>query len=288
MEKSPKISVMHYLNKKVKPMLTTYLDSGRQILAYPIYYYITIKRKTIHKPSNIGDYCSENDFNGNNNPVITDMKNEVKTITKICELFLSDYERGKGNTQIKLLSNRGFTAKDEFINGLNSYIEYYSTSITFPLDEYIDNKADKYLFEKVLNVLDLSMIDNQIFSFKFGKDVYGYEKKCKFYEKNLDNNLLGLFLLYDILYCAERSKENYKQKYGGNFPIIEWFTGDLKTEIKKIVLKELNNNNFPLNWVQVNRKLNIDENHINEKFIKLLDEILTPEYQIKNKLESNI
>jgi len=294
MERKPKISVTHYLNKKVKPIEDGVInDSGifepTGELMYPIYYYITIKRKTIHKPSKFEHYITEKEFE-NRNITFADIgslneaiRNEIRIISKTCELFLSDYDKNRVNNDIQALSNRGFNAKDEFINGLNSYIEFYTSSISDCIEKYTNREIERFLFSKMANFLDLSMFENKRLKFDFGK--YAVITDSLFFEKNLTGDTLGLFYMNEIIYSAQMGIDvSINNKYGGNFPIIEWFKGDLKSTVSKILLNEKDLfKGVVVDLQAIKQKLNIDENYIKEKFIPLLDEILTPEYQIKNR-----
>lgn len=132
MNRPPKISVKHFLNKKAK---------GQSI--FPIYYYITIKRRTITKPSCIG-YSTETDFeSGKYNAQIN---KEVEELTAICEKFISDFDNGKierGLLEYSTLGyqagkRRGFNSKDDFTNGLNMYIEAYTQPFVDFLNECIN------------------------------------------------------------------------------------------------------------------------------------------------------
>lgn len=143
-----KISVKHYLNKKVKPSYEFHKDG--LIEAYRLYYYITVRRKTIHKPSIIGIDMTEDVFEGrewNDNRRVqygcmelNDLLNaESDLIKSIVGLYEREYEEGKVKTAYRGLADRKFASKDEYINDLNAYIDFYSKSVL----ELISSEAIK-------------------------------------------------------------------------------------------------------------------------------------------------
>ena len=147
MNKPPKISVKHFLNKKAK---------GDQTL-HPIYYYITIKRRTITKPSGIG-YATESDFeNGKFN---AQTNKEVEELTAICSKFIDDYENNSvdkclsGFYTKEYITRRNYNSQDEFVNGLNMYIELYMQPFLGLLTGTIDGEIKAALNEKLVKTFN--------------------------------------------------------------------------------------------------------------------------------------
>ncbi len=243
-----KISVKHYLNKKVKPNF----ENDGVTPEYPIYYYITVNRKTIHKPSNIIDIYSEDMFSkgcdimgvGNLHDLI---RRESNMIAKICEIFISDYDNKCVKTEYQTLFSRGFTSKDEFINGLNSYISYYSQSIYSICIEYTRDKINRYLTQKIENCFDTSMLET---SNTFGTppinryrglgvsvstENMSSSKRLEFLTKNLDDQHLTLYHIERWLHeCLAQTN----MKYGYDLPLIEWINGDLQNDVYSIISKK--------------------------------------------------
>lgn len=135
-----KISIKYYLNKNVKPQIQKF-DVGEndkkyfeEVELYPLYYYITTRRKTIHKPSRISLYVSERNLKyrihwmyGEHFGDIMDY--EAYLITKIVELFDKDYTEGNVKTAFQRITNKSFNSKDDYTNNLNAYIEFYMEAV---------------------------------------------------------------------------------------------------------------------------------------------------------------
>ena len=147
MNKPPKISVKHFLNKKAK---------GDQTL-HPIYYYITIKRRTITKPSAIG-YATESDFeSGKYN---AQMNKEVEELTAICEKYIADEENNCVNKSLsefytkEYITRRNYNSQDDFVNGLNMYIELYMQPFVELLTGAIEGEIKAALNEKFVKLFN--------------------------------------------------------------------------------------------------------------------------------------
>jgi len=241
MERKPKISITHYLNKKVKPApkdeaeFYSESEDKEYLPEYPIYYYITIKRKTIHKPSKISQFLPENLFDKNievnGGSLLQDlMKAERNIITKISEIFLTDYEAGKVEGRYCYLFRRGFSAKDEFINGLNSYIEFYTQSLFSLVHRYKTSGVNKYILEKLGKNIDTSMFNpaGDKLNILLDYQTINPRTETEFLKKNVSADLLNAHFLSLYLYeCLAVTNI----KYGYDLPLIEWIKGDLKNDI---------------------------------------------------------
>lgn len=145
-----KISIKHYLNKNVKPYKAINPQSGEEVEKYPLYYYITVRRKTIHKPSRIDVYLTEEELElyrsteGEN--INTWIRNEESEILGIVKMYEEDVESNSVKSVLRLLSSRGFNSKDEYTNNLNAYIDYYGV----PIQELVYESAQ----DKVLELCD--------------------------------------------------------------------------------------------------------------------------------------
>lgn len=134
-----KISVAYYLNKKVRPKFVMSEDGEVELPAFPLYLYLTTRRKTVHKPSAINMYLVEplSDFweitEANETKfyrVALMMRYEREMLIGIAEIYDKDFENNQVKTAYRQISSRGFNAKDEYINDLNAYIEFYTEKIS--------------------------------------------------------------------------------------------------------------------------------------------------------------
>lgn len=140
-----KISLRYYLNKNTKAKRTK-TDRGGNARGFALYYYITIRRKTIHKPSILGIYLSTEmlatrrggtELKGDLLGVAMDYEEDVTK--RILALYERDYECKAIRKALLRLGKRAYNSSDEYTNYLNAYVEYYTT----PLEELIQAEAGK-------------------------------------------------------------------------------------------------------------------------------------------------
>lgn len=276
----PKINIKHYLNKKLK--------SGNPDDGYSVYYYITIKRRTILKPSIIG-IVKEADFeSGKYNEATEKERNLIK---KVAEKYLDDLDNNRVNLQIKDLVDRGFNSKDEFVNGLNSYISYYyDKDIISILKEHQQKEIIKAIIRKLETTFDLSPLkdwDKGLIINTFRQ--IDNTTRDLFYLKNLQGDNLGFYCLTKNLeeYTNQRdiiNKDLSTREYltqlqnSGNktLSIIEYMT-ELRDILPKILLE-----NYTLltdkEFRQITKDLRINSNYIRDRFLPIIDRIIKPEY----------
>lgn len=273
MARKYKISVKHYLNKKtVKPCLVDGVEK------YPIYYYITFMRRTIHKPSLIDQFFSEAEFEKYSNDWLGGLlKSERNEIEKIGNIFLEDYENDCINKKLKFLSNRGFTSKDEFINDFNSYVEFYSKCILDFLEDYIKTQTNLEFTRRLKSFLDFSMIDEDIIinTWNYINRNLESPKDHIFFIKNLNGDLLKLYYIY-LKYYYDENQHFY-------FELCDW-RNDKNEVINEFVNITMKKN--PLDDLFDGFSVNINENDVRNILTPVLNEILTPEYQINKHLNN--
>jgi hypothetical protein len=280
-----KISVKHYLNKKVKPSDDPEFADDPEyadLPEYPIYYYITINRKTIHKPSKIHICLNDKLFSkgvtrmGMGNTIEL-MKYESKMITKACELFLKDYETGKVNSKYILLSRRGFKAKDIFVNGLNSYIEFYTQSIYTLVCDYTRKEINSYLVNKLEKALDLSMCKKGAVSnveITINTDNLFTNVELEFYRRNLDNERMNLYYLEKCMYnCLAATN----MKYGYDLPLVEWLYGDLKDTILNTITRKKEDDRLQIFC----ENSGFNKDYFEKHFEPIINKLVTLEFQVE-------
>lgn len=277
MARTYKISVAYYLNKRFKPIIDT-----KGVEKYPLYYYITIRRRTINKPFDIGDekeeplYLSEKEFDQFNKSVSA--QNASTTIIKICEIFIKDHENNNINNTLKLIAKRGFNSKDEFTNALNSYIAFYSQQISDLLAEYAKQITCNELAETLKRNLEFSAVtDNTIKTIATNilETINGEPapNNIKAISQNIDGTALAIYYFSEVL-----------QNYDGITPLFylyEWQTPEVKTAIVNKILTDKTIEK----QTHAKQRLNLTRPNIEKILLPVLDEILSPQYQLNERLK---
>lgn len=266
MKQYPKISVTHFFKKlKADP------ENGC------IYYYITIKRRTILKPSLIPYLLNNEQFESGIYKEA--MKKESDLITKVCELYIDDLENGKVNHDIKDLADRDFKAKDEFTNGLNSYISYYyEKDIRDLLESELKRTAKEAVSKRLETLFDLSMLNKRA-----KENIYktftqiGDDDQLRFYYKNLKGDDLAVFCLwFNLCYFIDDEDR-------GSYPhssIIEYMSG-LRNDLPKILLKNHITDTIIIEDYKLKiKQLGIKEDFIKTVFLPIIDKATSPDYQL--------
>ena len=263
MKQYPKISVTHFF-KKYKGDTET----------GSIYYYITIKRRTILKVGMIPHTLTKEEFESGLYKEAMEL--EQKMIIRVCELYLDDLENGKVNHEIKDLADRDFKAKDEFINGLNSYISYYYET---DLKEIVTNTLKKTSLEaftkRLATLFDLSMMDNRdkVRLYNAIKQT-DKEKKYLLYFKNLKENDLAVFcLLFNLHYYLWANHSDH-------ISIIEYMSL-LRNDLPKLLMKNhITDTNIIEDYKKEIKQLGIKEDFIRAVFLPIIDKVTSPDYQL--------
>lgn len=266
MKQYPKISVTHFF-KKYKGDT----ESGS------IYYYITIKRRTILKVGMIPHSLTKEEFESGLYKEATEV--EKKMIIKVCELYLDDLENGKVNHDIKDLADRDFKAKDEFINGLNSYISYYyETDFKNIVTDTLKRTSIEALTKRLATLFDLSMMDNRDKA-RLYNAIRQTEKEKKYllYFKNLKEDDLAVFcLLFNLHYYLW----DEQKRYFDHISIIEYMSG-LRNDLPKILLKNHITDTIIIEDYKLKiKQLGIKEDFIKTVFLPIIDKATSPDYQL--------
>lgn len=221
-----KISIKHYLNKNVKPYKAINPQSGEEVEKYPLYYYITVRRKTIHKPSRIDVYLTEEELElyrsteGEN--INTWIRNEESEILGIVKMYEEDVESNSVKSVLRLLSSRGFNSKDEYTNNLNAYIDYYGV----PIQELVYESAQ----DKVLELCDKKREDIKELLGNYSEIVRiqlespRKAERLRMYEKLFPNEDLRILIADHILEYASISK-------GVDISIYAWTLPETKEKL---------------------------------------------------------
>lgn len=263
MKQYPKISVTHFFKK----------SKGDTEIGY-IYYYITIKRRTILKVAMIKHSLTKEEFESGIYKEAMEL--EEKMIIKVCELYLDDLENGRVNHDIKDLADRNFKAKDEFTNGLNSYISYYyETDLKEIVIDTLKRTSLEAFTKSLETVFDLSMMDNRDKSRLYNAiKQTEKEKKYKLYFKNLKSNDLAIFcLLFNLHYYLW---DNHFE----HISIIEYMS-ILRNDLPTILMRNnITETNIIDDYTMIIKKLGINEEYIKTVFLPIIDKVTSTDYQL--------
>lgn len=277
MKKPSKITVKHYLNDRLKPEIED------KIKIYPIYLSITYDRLNIRKPSHLRNgiqvTISETDFIKNkiDKSTLIKLNYEQDLIKRCIEEFRNDETLHKLKKDFHLLySLKKYNSKNERLNILNSYIDFYTHSIYSVVHDFLKNEIEREILIRInedlkeIDILDSSKM--KILFYPNNPNLY------KLIEK------LNLGVEYKIYYILWSRFHSYLAEQGNvycyDMPYIDWIQG--KGQILFIdYLKNFKREKTDC-W---NFDFFTDEN-IN-LMLQILEKIVNNEDYFKNLIKSN-
>lgn len=255
-----KITVKHYLNRQLKP------EIDGEYKYYPLYVSLTVNQRNIRKRSKIYLMIPEQEFEEGKSKDFLEyqkqMEYEADLLIRITTKLMYDTDNKLINSDLIYSSFNKGKSKDEFVNLLNLYIDYYSYSI----------------FNAVQYSLT-SMLRNEIYSklrpvFTFSKERESVERMFKivdtpwdleqFIKDNLNNNCLDRYYIVEMLrsflspYCLETAYD---------IPLIDWQDGKIQPKLKEFLLK----------YHQTHTKCNygiVNEEKANE-YLSIIDDVVS-------------
>lgn len=285
-----KISVKYYLNKKVKPQKIRDLRLGEFVEGYPLYYYITIRRKTIHKPSRLNIFLSEEMFEGGVSRVEfgdelleAAINYEINLIKGICSIYEQDYERGEVKTAYRALGDRGFASKDEYTNDLNAYIEFYATSIR-RLAKAQTKEAIRVLF----NDETWLELEEKLGKFSGVVEVKPTtelgDRVLNYYSKAFgDSAIIDLYAYYVIKLFEINTTSQAINRIG--LTVYEWEYGDAKEWVWDNIIRSRTEGQKMRRKTTNKFLLSISRAEYDKKIIPIIDDICSAEHRIEAKYE---
>lgn len=214
-----KITVKHFLNTRLKP------EIEGKVKIYPLYLSITYDRMNIRTPSQIYNGISTTIKEGDleKNKVEKQILIKLKYEKDLIERCVIEFEKDEKAKNIKkdyylLYPLKKYRSKNERLNILNSYIDFYTHSV---YDVVIDEIRKKIMLNLLpaLNkeIKDFDLLDSNKIDILFranNTELYKLIKKCK-----LGTELEQLFItwsrVYDFLF-------KYAFVYGYDLPFIDW------------------------------------------------------------------
>jgi len=262
-----KITVKHYLNKQLKP------EKDGEELYYPLYVSITVKSKNIKRRSHLMHDITESNLHDNlfDFPETKNQLNyEVNLLTRIVKLYINDIEKKTVNKHlIYFRPSKGYNSKDDFINLLNAYIDFYSDSIFLAISAYCTNEIENEVYNKLTNVFNLSDQNEAREMFKYeSHDLLSQE--AEFIYNNLSSQSIELLVLRERL---RSFLAPYFIKTGYDIPLIDWIEKVIQSDLRIFLSTYKRKPEY-----YVLKGFVIDSNLIN-KYIKVIDGVIySPNY----------
>ena len=280
-----KITVKHYLNKNLKSRYES------KASYYPIYVSIIVNSKNIKRKSNIFDSASEKDLKINKN-IISEINYEKGLFERIIQLFIRDVENNNVNKKyLYVFSGKGYNSKDDFINQMNSYLDFYSCSIFTAIAKFCDNEINNEIYAKLAGAFNLDLEET--------KRVFAYKA---IFENRLNITYTKNFLLKNIsasgielLVFQKRMRDftfMYRSETGYDIPYMDWVDNKIQNKLRHFLetYKEDRNKSFLIPSKNEIREENYlpdvtFTNNLIEKYIKLIDDIISTDYYVKSMLD---
>lgn len=266
-----KITVKHYLNKKLKP------DIEPEGNYYPLYVSLTVNKKNIRQRSQINLMIPENDFENKADcpkEYFELMAYEVDLFTRITQRLLSDInERKVSDALLNSTFNRG-NSKDEFTSLWNTYLNYYTSSIFLPVSYFCFQFIRSEVYQKLETIFKVSSDMNieRVFKFNFPQRIEDFI---------FDNLSEKSFELYNLVETLRRFLAPYSIKTSYDVPLIDW----LDYKIQPMLINFLNEKkktpferrNMKLNSLLIDSYIGEIDNIVSNNYI---------EYTQKYKIEA--
>lgn len=261
-----KITVKHYLNKRLKPEIDDF-DKSKH---YPLYLTIIVQSKNIKRRSNINDFVTEKDYE-NDFKSIPETKRraeyESNLITRIIKLFLYDIDKKKVNKGlISFFDLKGYNSKDDFMNILNAYIDFYSHSIYEAISNFCNDEIEKEVFTKLATVFNLS---NQ----SEAKEIFNYQsplQEVEFIYKNLSRESVEYLVLRERL---RSFLAPYNIKTGYDIPLIDWMDNLIQNDLREFLQTYKRPSEYYL------KDGFVIDNQLIDKYISIIDSVVySPNY----------
>ena len=259
-----KITVKHYLNTKLKP------EIDEDYISYPLYVSITVNSKNIKRRSS-GHlfYLAKEELENEN--TINLINYEKNLLTRIIQVFIKDWDNKTVNKEyLYFFSNKGYNSKDDFINSLNSYIDFYKYSIFGAVSKYCEDKIDDEIYKKIADCLKSDANDiKRVFS--YNPYIAGFKIE-KFLLDNLSNDGIELLVLKERL---RSFLAPYNIETGYDIPYIDWIQNKIQSKFQ-IYLKTYKRRSE----YYLPNDFEFSDELIN-KYILLIDEIVNSENYIE-------
>lgn len=229
-----KITIKHYLNKRVKP---EYNDSTNNEY-YPINYSITVNRKTTYRQSRIFNTYSNELFN-NDIELKEAIKKETDLLNRIIDIYLFDFEKKQLRNEYEIFSNKNYNSTDEMLNQINIYIDYYTKCVFSIVCDYVDREIEAHLRTKIQKQFDLSMLsdyEKDIISINVNNLIGSTE--AEFVYKNTNEQIIKLYILKNLMKSGLGA---YSIRFVYDYPLIDMQNEAIINFIREIAPQRIKN-----------------------------------------------
>jgi len=235
-----KITVKHYLNKKLKPEIDKYIENGKEIETkiYPLYISITVSSKNVKIKSNLYNFeITEKDFENNfseNILMLRKIKHEKQIYEAIVKKFLNEIEK-----KISVINQQNFSSfalnenmqsnknTDVYTYHLYKYIQQYTTI----LEQIICDKCMNILEDEVYNLI------KPVFKLEKHRTIKDYVQTRNINDQFLIMNIDQKKIIYLVLYNVYLSySTEYKVAHGLNPTLIENTENNLIKTFSEFIL----------------------------------------------------
>ncbi|WP_172917288.1 hypothetical protein [Capnocytophaga canis] len=276
-----KITAKHFLNVRAVPRIEKNQNK------FPLFFMVVFNRMTIRRMSIFleNQYFSEKDFETQkiDKTQKKAIEHEQNILYKIVEKFKHDKESNTlTNNFLYFNKSYAYTSKNEDLNILNSYINYYTTYTHEAIINEIYKNIKTELTEKLKNTFDFSDNENlidEILDLFHNNDVFAGIPYDDFLQKNISEHAKKLLFLQ---FCLSEFQSNRELKTGVGFiSLFEWlFEFDkMAREYKKFVSKDTET----INTAQ-KIGIDIDETMINLHLNEIKKVIFDPLFYEKNRI----
>lgn len=217
-----KITVKHYLNTRLKPEID--LVEGRTYSYYPLYVSVTVNKITIRRRSKIFADLTEEEFinkSGDYTHFSKQIEYEADLLSEVTSILMHDIEHHTINKNILYSSFHRQNSKDQFINTLNAYLDYYTGSIFMCVFYYCYKTIANEVYNRIAQLfrLDNHTTIRRIISFEYPNFITPFVKDNLSFESVKLDYLANS--LQDIL-------STYALKTGYDIPYIDWINNKIQ------------------------------------------------------------
>ncbi|MFV8335187.1 hypothetical protein ACNQF7_03760 [Flavobacterium sp. RSP29] len=227
-----KITVKHYLNTRLKP------EIDDKVKIYPLYLSITYDRMNIRTPSEIYNGIATTIKEGDieKNKIEKQISFKLKYEKDLIERCVIEFEKDEKAKRIKkdyylLYPLKKYRSKNERLNILNSYVDFYTHSIYDVVSNFLYNEIKTEILKHLNNgIKEFDLLDNN------KMEILLFPNNPNLYKLIIKYNLGFKYELYFILWSRLHSfLAEQGVTTGYDMPYLDWIQGKGQIVLKKFV-----------------------------------------------------